>query len=92
MSEERSIEEWFAELFDETYVELFKDIEVPVFMWLACAAFASAIANAKGRGWVRWLIAGLFFGPVAMLAAGLMPRMSEERAETRLKDQNERDK
>ena len=37
-------------------------------------------------------VAGAFFGPVALLAIGFMPRMSEEYAERRFRDQNERDR
>jgi uncharacterized membrane protein YeaQ/YmgE (transglycosylase-associated protein family) len=43
-----------------------------------CGAFASAIANAKGRDGASWFFAGLLFGVIGLLAAGFMPDVITE--------------
>ena len=45
-----------------------------LILYLACAMFTSAVAESKGRSSLAWLIGGIFFGPVALLAAvGIAP-------------------
>ena len=51
---------------------------VVVFLWFGCAAFAATIAEAKGRGSGRWFFAGLVFGVIGLLAAGLIPDAATE--------------
>jgi hypothetical protein len=57
-----------------------------VVLAVACGLFSTAIADSKGRtGW--WFLAGLAFGPIGMLAAGLMETASTERRERDEKEQ-----
>lgn len=40
--------------------------------WIICAAFAAALANARGRSALGWFLLGVLFGPFALLV-GLFP-------------------
>lgn len=51
-----------------------------ILIAVPCGLFSVAIAESKGRTrW--WFVAGLVFGPVGMLAAGLMETASTEKRE-----------
>ena len=43
-----------------------------VIFWIVCAAFAAALANARGRSALGWFLLGVLFGPFALLV-GLFP-------------------
>ena len=45
---------------------------VAIVWLLACAAYTNMVAESKGIGHWHWAIAGLFFGPIALLAVGFM--------------------
>ena len=47
--------------------------------WIACGIFAAVIASSKGRSGFAWLILGLFFGILALLAAGFLPAVQKDR-------------
>ena len=47
---------------------------------LVCAVFAAGLASAKGRDSVAWFFAGLIFGIIGMLAAGLIETQESEDA------------
>lgn len=53
-----------------------------LWLWLACAAYSSLLADAKGRSDGLWFLGGLLTGPVALIAAAGMPKR-EGRAERR---------
>lgn len=42
-------------------------------LWAACSVFAAMIASAKNRSAIAWFVSGFLFGPLAVLAVGLMP-------------------
>ena len=42
-------------------------------VWAIFAAFCATLAGAKGYNQANWTFAGLFFGPIALLAAMGMP-------------------
>lgn len=44
-----------------------------VFAWLACGFFAGHLGDEKGRCGLCWLVLGLLFGPLALLAAVGLP-------------------
>ena len=48
---------------------------------LMCGLFAGRIALSKGRGALDWFLAGLFFGLIGLLAAGLIEPVSVEESE-----------
>ena len=55
------------------------------------ANFTYEIAKTKGRGSPGRFVAGLFLGPLAMLAVGLMePKSIEDREQAYKKEQEER--
>ena len=37
--------------------------------WLGCAFYASGAAGDKGHNNIEWFVGGLFFGPIALIAA-----------------------
>ena len=37
-------------------------------VWIGCAVVTALIAAWKGRNTTRWLIGGLLFGPIALIA------------------------
>lgn len=49
-----------------------------VILWIVCGVFAAVIASSKGRNFFGWLILGLLFGILALLAAGFMPKVERE--------------
>ena len=45
------------------------------FIWLPCGFFAASVAGDKNHNSVAWFLAGLFFGPIGVIAAaGLSDR------------------
>ena len=46
---------------------------------LACAFLTSAVAETKGHGPLAWMAAGLFFGPLALLAAVGLPDLKSRK-------------
>ena len=45
------------------------------FIWLPCGFFAALVAGDKNHNSVAWFLAGLFFGPLGVIAAaGLSDR------------------
>lgn len=42
-------------------------------LWIACGIFSAIIASSKGRSGFGWLVLGLIFGVLALLAVGFMP-------------------
>jgi hypothetical protein len=47
-------------------------MEIVVLVWLACGVFSAMVASSKGRGGCGWFLAGVLFGPLALLAVGFM--------------------
>jgi hypothetical protein len=47
-------------------------MELVIVFWLVCGAGAAMIASSKGRSGGAWLLAGLLFGPIAILIVGFM--------------------
>jgi hypothetical protein len=45
----------------------------------ACALFSQAVAESKGHEVGPWTIAGLFFGPLALLAAVGLPDLKSRK-------------
>lgn len=56
-----------------------------ITIWLVCGIFAAVVAGSKNRGGCGWFIAGVLFGPFALIAiAGMAPRLqTEQRAGTK---------
>lgn len=50
-------------------------------LWAACSVFAAMIASAKNRSGIAWFVSGFLFGPLAVLAVGLMPAVPMSPAE-----------
>jgi hypothetical protein len=50
-------------------------MEILLIAWIACGIFAAALARAKGRSALGWLILGLLFGVFALIAAAGMPSL-----------------
>ena len=45
-----------------------------VFMlWPPCALYTGVIAASKDHNWLPWILGGLLFGPVALIAAAGLP-------------------
>ena len=49
--------------------------------WVACALFSGHLAEQKGRCTACWLLWGLLFGPLALLAAAGLPDRSRKLGE-----------
>ena len=52
-----------------------------LLVWIPCGAFASKVALGKGYNRKNWFLAGLFFGPIGLLAAA---GLSDMRSQTYL--------
>lgn len=52
------------------------DMELIYLFWLGCAFLCWIVANSKARTAGIWLLLGLFLGPLALLAVGLMPSIA----------------
>ena len=44
-------------------------VVVLLFVWVPCGLFAASVASGKGYSGVSWFFGGLFFGPIALIAA-----------------------
>ena len=62
-----------------------------LMLWIPCGIYASVIASSKDHNWFPWIVGGVLFGPVALIAtAGLPDRkltryiriLSEDQSET----------
>ena len=42
-------------------------------IWIACCAYAAALASAKEMNVALWALGGFLFGPIALIAAAGMP-------------------
>jgi len=42
-------------------------------LWVACGGLSGALAGVKGFDKTTWFMAGLFFGPVGLIAAAGLP-------------------
>lgn len=60
-----------------------------LIFWALCVIFATIIAEAKHRSAGAWFIAGIFFGPFALLVA-LLPAL-EDAEITRAREKGESD-
>jgi hypothetical protein len=49
-----------------------------LIFWLICGGLAAAVAASKNRSGCLWLFLGFVFGPLGLLAVGLMPTVAEE--------------
>lgn len=67
---------------------------VILLVWLFFGTIAADIAYKKGRGGCGWLVLGLFFGPITILAAAMISpdyRVLDERAAAKRQRQAEND-
>ena len=64
---------------------------VILLAWIGAAILSPVIAKSKGRSGVAWTFAGLVFGPVGMLAVGLMEPVSIETREREYQLERERE-
>ena len=46
-----------------------------VFLWLILGFASAIVASSKGRSAFGWMIAGFFFGPIALFMVGVMPAL-----------------
>ncbi len=44
-----------------------------LLLWIVFGCFTAAVANEKGFSGGMWFVGGLFFGPIALIAAAGMP-------------------
>lgn len=44
-----------------------------ITFWFGCGVIAAVIASYKGRGGCGWSVMGVFFGPLALILALVMP-------------------
>jgi len=58
-----------------------------LFFPITFAAYTYEIAKSKGRASTAWVIGGLFLGPIAMLAVGLMEPKSVSDRENKITDE-----
>ena len=49
-----------------------------ILLWGFCAIVSACIASGKGRSGFGWFILGALFGPLAMIAVGLMGKVSAQ--------------
>lgn len=50
-----------------------------LFGALACSFFTFAVAESKGHDGTPWIVGGLFFGPLALLAAVGLPDLKSRK-------------
>ena len=44
-----------------------------VMLWIPCGIYAGVIASSKDHNWFPWIVGGLLFGPVALIATAGLP-------------------
>ena len=42
-------------------------------LWIPCGIYAGVIAASKDHNWLPWIVGGLVFGPVALIATAGLP-------------------
>ena len=42
-------------------------------LWIPCGIYAGVIAASKNHNWLPWIVGGLVFGPVALIATAGLP-------------------
>ena len=42
-------------------------------LWIPCGIYAGVIAASKDHNWLPWVVGGLIFGPVALIATAGLP-------------------
>ena len=50
-----------------------------VSLWLILGFASAIVASSKGRSAFGWLIAGFFFGPIALFMVGVMPALGGDK-------------
>ena len=50
-----------------------------VFLWLILGFASAIVASSKGRSAFGWMIAGFFFGPIALFMVGVMPALGGDK-------------
>ena len=58
-------------------------------VWIPCGLFAAAIAGDKGHSTIAWFFGGLFFGPIALIAAAGLGDRRLRRSIRRLVEQQD---
>ena len=46
-----------------------------VLLWIILGVASAIVAGSKNRSVLGWLLAGFFFGPVALFMVGVMPSL-----------------
>ena len=44
-----------------------------VMLWIPCGIYAGVIASSKDHNWFPWIVGGVLFGPVALIATAGLP-------------------
>ena len=53
---------------------------VAIFLvWIPCGLFASTVSSGKGHDGLTWFFGGLFFGPIALIAAAGLEDRNQRR-------------
>ena len=46
-----------------------------VLLWIIFGVASAIVASSKNRSGFGWLVAGFFFGPIALFMVGVMPAL-----------------
>ena len=44
-----------------------------LMLWIPCGIYAGVIASSKDHNWFPWIVGGVLFGPVALIATTGLP-------------------
>ena len=44
-----------------------------LMLWIPCGIYAGVIASSKDHNWFPWIVGGLLFGPVTLIATAGLP-------------------
>ena len=44
-----------------------------LMLWIPCGIYAGVIASSKDHNWFPWIVGGVLFGPVALIATAGLP-------------------
>ena len=44
-----------------------------LMLWFPCGIYAGVIASSKDHNWFPWIVGGVLFGPVALIATAGLP-------------------